>query len=221
MSAIWNIKGAQAVTHRRCRRQCVVSARLPQLGIGAAVHAAGRAASSTHAAAGCAAAGRHPTCRVEKYSVMVVTNRTPLRQYDTGAQGLRPHANTTHVAVRGLPGGGAPVCCFCPGAEEPPRAELPLAERLEDLAAPAAMWMSSRISASLWGQVMRRCRAPGGWDQQWEGAPVVLLTLRAAVRAAFAPSQGTTSPRETDRTPKGRQGPRAWGLTARMGGVAC
>ena len=75
------------------------------------------------------------------------------------------------------------MCCFCPGvaadAEEPPRALLPLADRLDDLAAPAAMWMSSRISASLCGQVMRRCSAATAECQDVEGVPALLPALPA------------------------------------------
>ena len=48
-------RGARAVAHRRCGRQRTVPARLPQLGVGAAIHAAGRPAPGTRSAA----AGRH------------------------------------------------------------------------------------------------------------------------------------------------------------------
>jgi hypothetical protein len=57
------------------------------------------------------------------------------------------------------PAGGAAAWGRCPGpAPEALRAALPLVERLA-LAAPAAMWISSRISASLCGQAMRFCRS--------------------------------------------------------------
>lgn len=51
-------------------------------------------------------------------------------------------------------------CLWCGGAARCAllllRVVLPLVEQL-DLAEPAAMWISSRISASLWGHSMRFC----------------------------------------------------------------